>query len=86
MLTHTEHLVVTRDDHACEPATMTHIHHRDFPEMWCEGCDPIEAAKRLTHLLLRALEHSPSAWRRQAIEQAIADLEAYLKTAKTEAK
>ena len=85
MLTNTEHLIVSRDENACEPTPMTHIHHRDFPEMWCEGCNPEEAAQRLTQLLLRALDHSPSVWRHKAVEQAIADLQAYLEGARLQA-
>jgi hypothetical protein len=54
------------------------IHHRDFPEIRAEGEDPKVAARHLTNQLTRALDSALTTWRRETINQAIADVQAFL--------
>ena len=54
-------------------------HHRDFPEVHAEASSPKAAATRLAELLSLTLENAPSDWRRQSIQQAIADVLAFAK-------
>jgi hypothetical protein len=52
-------------------------HHRDFPEVHAEASSPKAAAVRLAEMLSLTLENAPSDWRRQSIQQAIADVRAF---------
>ena len=52
------------------------VHHRDFPEVRAEGETPEVAATHLANQMVKALDSAPP-WRRQAIEQAIADIQAF---------
>ena len=53
------------------------VHHRDFPEIRAEGQDPGSAAANLANQLTRALDSALTKWRRDAIEQAIAEVQAF---------
>jgi hypothetical protein len=53
------------------------VHHQDFPEIRAQGESPIDAATHLAHHLTRALDSALTQWRRETIEQAIADVEAF---------
>jgi hypothetical protein len=53
-------------------------HHRDFPEIRAEGETPAVAASHLVNQLIRALDSALTQWRRQTIEQAIADVKAFV--------
>jgi hypothetical protein len=55
-------------------AQSTLVHHRDFPEIRAEGETPAVAATNLANHLTRALDSALTKWRRDAIEQAIADV------------
>jgi hypothetical protein len=55
-------------------AQATQIHHRDFPEIRAEGETPAVAATNLANHLTRALDSALTKWRRDAIEQAIAEV------------
>lgn len=68
--------VVITDDPA---AVGSMAHHHNFPEIRAEGRSPADAAARLITKLERTLESALSAWRRDEIEQAIADVGAYVK-------
>ena len=52
------------------------VHHRDFPEVRAEGETPEVAAAHLANQLVRALDSAPP-WRRQAIEEAIVEIQAF---------
>ncbi len=56
-------------------AQATQIHHRDFPEIRAEGDSPSSAASNLANHLTRALDSALTKWRRDAIEQAIAEVQ-----------
>ncbi len=55
----------------------TSIHHHDFPEIRAEGASPADAAQQLVNHLTRALDSALTNWRRQTVEQAIADVQAF---------
>ncbi len=55
-------------------------HHQDFPEIRADGQSDKDAAQHLTHQLRRALDSALTNWRKQSIEAAIADVEAFLKS------
>jgi hypothetical protein len=54
------------------------VYHRDFPEIRAEGEDPRAAAAHLANHLARALDTALTDWRRQTINQAIADVQAFV--------
>jgi hypothetical protein len=58
-------------------AGATQVHHRDFPEIRASGESAAIAAGYLRHQLERALDSALTTWRRQVIEQAIADVQAF---------
>ena len=58
-------------------AQATLIHHRDFPEIRGEGESPSAAATNLANHLTRALDSALTKWRRDAIQQAITDVQAF---------
>ena len=53
------------------------VHHRDFPEIRADGSSPVDAAVQLGNQLTRALDSALTKWRRETIEQAIADVKAF---------
>ena len=58
-------------------ANTASVHHRDFPEIRAEGETPKVAATNLANQLVRALDSALTSWRRETIEQAIADVKAF---------
>ena len=54
------------------------VHHRDFPEIRAEGASPKEAASLLVHQLYRALDSALIDWRRDRVNEAIADVEIFV--------
>jgi len=54
------------------------VHHRDFPEIRAEGSSPDEAAAHLVNKLARALDSALTDWRRETVDQAIADVRAFV--------
>jgi hypothetical protein len=58
-------------------AGTSQIHHHDFPEIRSHGESPTIAAAHLANQLTRALDSALTSWRRDAIQQAIADVEAF---------
>jgi hypothetical protein len=54
------------------------VHHRDFPEIRAEGSSPGEAAAHLVNKLACALDSALTDWRRQSVDQAIADVRAFV--------
>jgi hypothetical protein len=63
---------------ACNAVHTAQVHHRHFPEVWAECSSPAEGAAHLLTLLRRFREGACSHYRRDAIDAAIADVEAYL--------
>lgn len=58
-------------------AGATQLYHRDLAEIRVEGQGPREAAEHLINQLTRALDSALTDWRRESIQQAIADVRAY---------
>jgi len=58
-------------------ASTTLAYHHDFPEIRADGESPRDAAFQLSNQLLRALDSALTDWRRQSLEQAIADVRAF---------
>jgi hypothetical protein len=58
------------------------VHHRDFPEIRAEGSSPQEAASHLVNQLSRALDSALTDWRRDRVNEAIADVRAFVEQAK----
>jgi hypothetical protein len=54
------------------------VHHRDFPEIRAEAGSPKEAAGHLVNKLACALDSALTDWRRKRVDQAIADVKAYV--------
>lgn len=59
-------------------STSASVHHRDFPEIRAEGGSPQEAAEYLVNKLACALDSALTDWRRETINQAIADVRAFM--------
>ena len=57
------------------------VYHRDFPEIRAEGSTPAEAAVQLENQLTRALDSALTNWRREAVQNAIADVKAFAQSA-----
>ena len=57
------------------------VNHRDFAEIRADGTSPVEAATHLANQLDRALDSALTDWRRQALNQAIADVQAFVASA-----
>jgi hypothetical protein len=55
------------------------VHHRDFPEIRADGETPQEAASHLANKLSCAMDSALTDWRRQTLDQAIADVKAFVK-------
>ena len=62
-------------------AGTSRVHHRDFPEIRADGQTPLEAAEHLTKQLSRALDSALTNWRRESIQNAVADVQAFSKSA-----
>jgi hypothetical protein len=54
------------------------VHHRDFPEIRAEGGSRKEAANHLVNQLSRALDSALTDWRRDRVNEAIADVQAFV--------
>ncbi len=54
------------------------VHHRDFPEIRAEAGSPEEAAGHLVNKLSCALDSALTDWRRGNVDQAIADVRAFM--------
>jgi hypothetical protein len=73
MATDSSRVIVT----AGVTANGSQVYHRDYPEIRAEGATPQSAASHLVHQLTRALDSALTSWRRETIEQAIADVQAF---------
>jgi hypothetical protein len=58
------------------------VHHRDFPEIRAEGPTEEVAAAHLVNQLTRALDSALTQWRRETMNQAIADVRAFVAVVK----
>ena len=56
----------------------TKVYHRDFPEIRADGNNAADAAAHLANQLTRALDSALTDYRREAVNNAIADVEAFV--------
>lgn len=63
---------------SCHSIRMPQVHHRDFPEIRGEGPSDAAAASNLILQLTLALDYVPDHRRREIMQRAIADVEAYV--------
>jgi hypothetical protein len=54
------------------------VYHRDLPEIRAEGQNPKEAATHLSNALTRALDSALTDWRRNTLDKAIAEVQAFV--------
>jgi hypothetical protein len=54
------------------------VHHQNFPEIRAEGSSAKEAAEMLVNKLTRALDSALTDWRRERMDEAIADVQAFV--------
>jgi hypothetical protein len=80
MTTEQDRVIVHDADCACHTVHTTQVHHRDFPEIWAEAATPAEGAAHLSNQLARACEGARSAWHRESIQRAIADVDSFRKS------
>jgi len=59
-------------------AMQVQVHHRDFPEIRAEGETKAVAASQLVNHLTRALDSALTTWRRDTIQTAITDVQAFM--------
>jgi hypothetical protein len=59
-------------------ANANRVYHREFPEVRAEGETPVIAATHLVNHLTRALDSALTAWRRQSLSQAVADVQRFV--------
>jgi hypothetical protein len=53
------------------------VHHRDFPEIRAHGPTAQAAAQQLVNQLTRALDSALTNWRRDTIQKAISEVQAF---------
>ena len=56
----------------------TKVYHRDFPEIRADGNNALDAATHLGNQLTRALDSALTDYRREALNNAVADVEAFV--------
>jgi hypothetical protein len=59
-------------------ASSVRVYHRDFPEIRSDGETPKVAATHLANELARALDSALTDWRREKINRAIAEVQAFV--------
>jgi hypothetical protein len=84
MISNPSHVIVSTKDFPFHSVHSLSVHHRDFPEVRCEGGSPEDAASRLAELLSSALDSAPSDWRREILTRAIEDVRAFVKRVQAE--
>ncbi|WP_422930845.1 hypothetical protein [Singulisphaera sp. PoT] len=73
--------VVVKDE-LCSLCLMPikHVHHRHFPEIQVECCSTAACIAQLAELLGRHRDSASSLWHRGMIEEAIADVTAFIES------
>ena len=74
MTTANESVIVTGEAYSCCSAPIAHAHHRDYPEEMAYVISAVMAAEHLAYQLSRSLDHAPDHQRREALEQALAEV------------
>src|SRR4051812_1162537 len=78
MTTANESVIVSGGACSCCSAPIVYVHHRDYPAEMAEGGAAEMAAGPPAHHGGRSREHTPGLRRREAIEQALAEVRDFL--------
>jgi quercetin dioxygenase-like cupin family protein len=78
MTTSNESVIVSGGACSCCSAPIVYVHHRDYPEEMAEGMSAVMAAEHLAYQLSRSFDHAPDHQRREAIGQALAEVQDFL--------
>lgn len=78
MTTDPSRVIICSSECSCRTIHMPQVHHRDFPEIRGEGPTDAEAAVNLSHQLTLALDYVDDHRRRELMQHAIADVDAYI--------
>ena len=78
MTTARESVIVSSGPCSCCSTPIVYVHHRDYPEAMAEGMSAAIAAEHLADQLARSLDHTPDRERREAVEQALAEVRDFL--------
>lgn len=73
-------VLVSHKTWGCMTCPVTHVHHREFPDIVGEGSSVTEGIEHLVFQLHRAREHFRGTWHNDAIDKAINDVACYRKT------
>ena len=73
-------VIVNYGQSECQAVTLAQVHHHDFPEMHAEGTTAAEAGAQLLNLLARTRDNVSSGFHQDAVEQAIRDVEEFIKS------
>jgi hypothetical protein len=73
-------LVVHESTCSCSSVHTVTLHHRNFPELAVEATTAARAVSHLERLLERALDYGSETWRREGLQQAVADVRRYAST------
>ena len=71
-------VIVTQGDPQCSLCSAFLADHRVFPEIRAEGPTALDAAGQLLRQLGSALDGTPNHWHRGDLEQALADVRAFI--------
>jgi BON domain len=73
----TNSMIVVDESFTHEGIPMRSVHHREFPEIRCEGETAKQGVLRLVHQLYQSREYAREPWQRDSIDQALVDARAY---------
>jgi quercetin dioxygenase-like cupin family protein len=78
MTTANESVIVSSGAFSCCSAPIVYVHHRDYPEAKTGGLSAVMAAEHLAYQLSRSFDHAPDHQRREAIRQALNEVQDFL--------
>jgi hypothetical protein len=73
-------VVICESTCGCSSVHTVTVHHRSYPEIAVEAMSVARAVEHLERLLTRALDYDVDPSRREALEQAVADVRRYKST------
>jgi osmotically-inducible protein OsmY len=73
----TNSMIVVDESFTHEGIPMRFVHHREFPEIRCEGETTTQGLTRLIHQLDQAREYAREPWQKDSIEHALHDARSY---------
>lgn len=73
-------IIISESTCGCSSIHTVTAHHRRYPEIAVEAVSAARAVEHLERLLLRALDFATDKWRREELEQAVADVRRWAST------